>query len=254
MASTTEMKTVLAKMAEMEATLAGLRTMLGDQRPAGSAAAAASAIKKARKPRDPDAPKREPNDWIKFTLRVDALLKGAEKAFKRVADSKKFAAYLKSQKPYAEWADEDILGARQGWEPPAAAASEAGSETGADTEELREELREVGRAALEAGEDVDAALAAHAAKKTGAGGAAAPAAAKKPGRKPMSAEEKAEAKAAREAKLAAMTPAEKEALAAKKAAAKAARAAKRRNWHLGVLRSHSQIAIRQRIGVTSPGL
>lgn len=213
MSTNTELKTVLETIAAMEAQLVGLRKQLGD--------AGGGKAKKERKPRDPDAPKREPNEWIKFTLRVDAALKAAEQGFKRVAEGKQFAAHLKSQKAYAEWTDEEILAQRATWTPPVKAVPEPESGGESESEELRAELREVGKAALAAGEDVDAALAAAAAKKLGADGE------KKRGRKPMTAEEKAAAKAAREAALAAMSPAEKEALAAKKAAAKAARAAKK---------------------------
>lgn len=197
------MSAVLETIKDLETRLSALRKLVEG----------GAKTKKPKKERDPDAPKREPNDWIKFTQRVDGLLKGADKSFKRVADSKKFAAHLKKGKTYAEWTDEAILAERETWAPPAAedAASVGTAEVG--SAEIPTEAKPAGGAAAEA----KAAEPESDAESDG----------KKRGRKPMTAEQKAAAKAEREAKAAAMTPEEKEALAAKKAEAAAKRKAKK---------------------------
>jgi hypothetical protein len=77
----------------------------------------------SRKPRDPDAPKREPNDWIKFTSRVRSVLapqmedgkKVAPKAVTQVASSLKDASLMPSA------TDDQIIAAYKNWlaNPPA---------------------------------------------------------------------------------------------------------------------------------------
>ncbi len=119
-----------------------------------TAAAAAAAEDSA--PAEPKAPSTNP--WILFTKRVEGLIRAKEEAegvakeakMKTVA-AKQFASDLKGRKPYAEWADEEIVAALDGWAPPAvskqaaegkskkqktasAASSVAGSEAGSDDE------------------------------------------------------------------------------------------------------------------------
>jgi hypothetical protein len=80
--------------------------------------------KKTKKERDPDAPKREPNDWIKFTCRVRAVIsaqllgqldeKGAQKkahpkAVTQTASSLKEAGHM------VDASDEQILSAYKTW-------------------------------------------------------------------------------------------------------------------------------------------
>lgn len=71
--------------------------------------------KKARKPRDPDAP---PNPWIVFTGRVRAALKGAGKPAGK--ECQQFASYLKTEFKEDAYSMEDseILAAHADWTPP----------------------------------------------------------------------------------------------------------------------------------------
>lgn len=202
MSAPIEISSILAAVSELETRLAALRHMLEPTAESASGGKRGRPAKKQRKPRDPDAPKREPNDWIKFTVRVRTLLAEREQKFKMAKHTLAFAKYLRTLK--GEVTDEVILTQRATWQPP---ADDAKSES-SSTAELREELRTVGKAALEAGADVDAALAeaaaAAVAKKTegaasdseGEGGK------KKAGRPKMTEEQKAAAKAARAAKKA----------------------------------------------------
>lgn len=169
MSSTTafDLSTILDSIKDLESRLAGLKSLVSQ---------AAKGKKRAKKERDPDAPKREPNDWIKFTQRVDTLLKGAEKSFHRVADSKKFASHLKGKKTFDEWTDEEILAEREIWTPPPTEQAPSEPLTSSTAEE---------------------AVPPSAEKENESSGEAEK---KKPGRKPMTEEEKAAAKAKREAK------------------------------------------------------
>ena len=118
-----EVAKVLHVITELEARLAELRGLL------------AAKGKKGKKVRDPGKPKREPNAWIKFTQRVEGVLKGAEKGFGRVVTSKQFCKSLKDKKVYAEWLDEEILAERSIWEPPSPVhviAGDAEVEAGAE--------------------------------------------------------------------------------------------------------------------------
>jgi hypothetical protein len=230
----TDMKTIIAAVAELESRLSALKSLVGGG--AGGGAPAVATTKKPRKARDPDAPKREPNAWIKFSMRVRALLKENEQEFELAKHMMSFTKHLKDTVGM-DVDDAGILAARASWEPL----------SDEDVEKHREAMRELGKKVIEEGgtaEQVDAAIKAYAEEHLGARalpGASAAAAVedgasaasggsgekKKPGRKPMTEEQKAAAKAEREAKLAAMTAEEKEALAAAKAAKKAARAAKK---------------------------
>jgi hypothetical protein len=76
--------------------------------------ASSKKVKKERKPRDPNA---KPNDWIVFTGRVREVLKAADLPAGK--ECQQFASYLKSTHTNAyEMTDEEIQGARSGWEAP----------------------------------------------------------------------------------------------------------------------------------------
>lgn len=154
---------VLETIKDMEVRLAALRELVG------GAAVSGGKKRRVKRERDPNAPKREANVWIKFTQVVDRTLKEGGVAFKRVADSKKFAKHLKSKRTYEEWDAASILEERKGWE------------SWATVEE---------QIVTEAPAEVPAAPDASSEEK-------------KRGRKPMTEEQKAAAKAAREAKKAA---------------------------------------------------
>ena len=108
------------ELAELKAAVAELKVMLSKPKAAG----------KAKKAVDPDAPKKEPNVWIKFTQRVGALLKAEHPDEKGPATiGKQFCSFLKEKKPYAEWADAEILEAYAGWERPEVSKMELAGKT-----------------------------------------------------------------------------------------------------------------------------
>lgn len=148
---------------------------------------------KSKKEIKEDKPKREMSDglkaWHTFNKRIDTVLKEAEKTFKRVAESKKFASHLKKLKATEEWEDAEILEEREKW-----------VETPIETKVTEvNESAEVSETSSDEG--------------------------KKAGRPKMTEEEKAAAKVKREAKKAAMTEEEIAEAKAKKEAAKAKKAA-----------------------------
>jgi len=99
---------VLSTIATLKKQLAALEQSLGAETPV-----------KAKTKKDPDAPKKEPNVWIKFTQRVGTLIKTAHPGAKGPATiGKQFCSFLKEQKAYDEWTDEEILDAYEGWERP----------------------------------------------------------------------------------------------------------------------------------------
>ena len=126
----------------------------------------ATPAKKVKKMKDPDAPKKEANVWIKFTMRVGNLLKAAcaeaseteKEHFKGPATMvKQFCTVLKNQKPYEAWADSEVLEAFESWERPpiaprtkktpassavpSAAASDAGSVAGDSDSSVKKERK-----------------------------------------------------------------------------------------------------------------
>ena len=134
-----------------KALLADLAKMLPGSAPTGTAGKPAAKASKAVDPAAPPKEKRPPNAWIIFTIRVEKLVRDAEKAAeeKRAAETpeepkkaplhtmvtKQFASYLKEQKAYEEWADEEITEALTTWTPPetskrAATKAEKASDTG----------------------------------------------------------------------------------------------------------------------------
>lgn len=79
--------------------------------------ASAPSTKKAKKEKDPSAPKKEPNDWIKFTSSVRAALKAAD--IKTGVEVTQFCGMLKAKNAdYASWTSELILAEHSSWERP----------------------------------------------------------------------------------------------------------------------------------------
>lgn len=149
---------------------------------------------KSKKEIKEDKPKREMSEglkaWHTFNKRIDTVLKEADKTFKRVAESKKFASHLKKLKTTEEWEDAEILEEREKW-----------VETPIETKVT--EVNESAESSETSSSDEG----------------------KKAGRPKMTEEEKAAAKVKREAKKAAMTEEDIAAAKAKKEAAKTKKAA-----------------------------
>ncbi len=120
-----------------ETLLQGLAKMLQSSGPASAPAASGGKAAKAPKPAkktkaasedSADAEpkeKRPPNAWVRFTTRVEKLVRAAEEAAGTPKESamktvvvKQFASHLKSQKAYDEWTDEEVTEALPGWTPP----------------------------------------------------------------------------------------------------------------------------------------
>jgi len=108
----------MSSISSLENELARLKAALGGE-PMPS--------KKSRK--SPTGEKKEPNVWIKFTMRVEAILAAAKAAagtdeealapFKGPATiAKQFASFLKDTKAYDEWTDDAILEAFRTWTRP----------------------------------------------------------------------------------------------------------------------------------------
>ncbi|NBV34290.1 MAG: hypothetical protein EBR81_11030 [Proteobacteria bacterium] len=104
---------LLAMIASIESQLNEMKTALG------------SATTKPKKEKDPNAPPKEANVWIKFTQRVSALLKAANIDTGVATVSKQFASSLKDQKPYGDWTDAEIVAAWPTWTPPTESKMEA---------------------------------------------------------------------------------------------------------------------------------
>lgn len=157
-----EMSKIVKVIEDLESRLAALRRLVDPE----GLSPAPTAGKRGRKKRDPDAPKREPNNWIKFTQRVRGVLKDNDAEIKMAKHFMKFAKHVQANPEGVDITDEEILKSRKSWAPPADGEGSSEEETGASS-------------------------------SAEAGGAAEPA---KRGRKPMTDEEKAAAKATREAK------------------------------------------------------
>ncbi len=107
------------ELAELKAAVAELKVMLSKPK-----------ATKAKKAVDPDAPKKEPNVWIKFTQRVGALLKAEHPDEKGPATiGKQFCSFLKEKKAYDLWDDAEILEAYAGWERPEVSKMELAGKT-----------------------------------------------------------------------------------------------------------------------------
>jgi hypothetical protein len=183
MSSATEMLNTLSAMAAQIETLQAMVR-----------AAHGAVIEVKEKKSKEDKPKREMSEglkaWHTFNKRIDTILKEAEKTFKRVAESKKFASHLKKLKTTEEWEDAEILEEREKW-----------VETPVETKVT--EVNESAESSETSSSDEG----------------------KKAGRPKMTEEEKAAAKVKREAKKAAMTEEDIAAAKAKKEANKAKKAA-----------------------------
>lgn len=74
-------------------------------------------VKKEKKEKDPNAPKKEPNEWIVFTQKVREALKGA--GIKAGVEVTQFCGMLKSKNAdYASWSSDAILVEHSGWKRP----------------------------------------------------------------------------------------------------------------------------------------
>ena len=117
-------------------------------------AAVSKKVKKAKKERDPNAPKKEPNSWIKFTQHVREVLLAGGCELKGFI-GQQYCKDVKGKLPtveengkqvpdYDSISDEDLLSGFKSWTPPeqsaaaAARASKASSEAGSDSEEAPE--------------------------------------------------------------------------------------------------------------------
>ena len=109
----------------------------------------AKKLAKAAAAADPDAvpaEKRPPNAWILFSGRVEKVIRekeladGIEKEAKmRTVVVKQFAAALKKEKAYDDWAAAEILDALESWTPPpkiVPAAAAAGGASESDVESV----------------------------------------------------------------------------------------------------------------------
>jgi hypothetical protein len=106
---------MLKMIASMESQLNEMKIALG----AEPGMVTVKPSKRTKKEKDPNAPAKEPNVWIKFTQRVSALLKAAEIDTGAAPVSKQFASSLKDEKPYGDWTDAQILAAWPKWTRPA---------------------------------------------------------------------------------------------------------------------------------------
>ena len=82
-----------------------------------SSAPSTKKVKKEKKEKDPNAPKKEPNEWIVFTQKVREALKGA--GIKAGVEVTQFCGMLKSKNAdYASWSSDAILVEHSGWKRP----------------------------------------------------------------------------------------------------------------------------------------
>ena len=164
MSSTIDRASLLSSVASMKAEIERLEAALGGLTIKAS---------KAKKDKDPNAPKREANEYIKFTVRVGNIFKTAIAAAKQAGDedrikqlahpvtiNKQFCSFLKDQRSkevekngkqvtvpdYDAWEDTEIVEAFESWTPPehskmelakkakSAASSVDGSEASADSD------------------------------------------------------------------------------------------------------------------------
>jgi len=121
---------MIAQVLKLEKELAKMKIALGVE--------GVKTPKKARKAKDPSAPKREPNVWIKFSSRVGLLLKTtAHKGPATIA--KQFASHLKDIKPYDDWTDAEILHDFSSWSSHAKGTSAAAAEPEAEEADASED-------------------------------------------------------------------------------------------------------------------
>lgn len=178
--------------------LDALRDVLGGKNMDISSSAPAKGKRGTRKPRDPDAPKKEPNDWIKFTSRVRSVLapqmedgkKVAPKAVTQVSSALKDASLMTSA------TDAQIIAAYKNWlaNPPAVSKMVAAG---------RDKKSKKSKGDASDGSSDGSSVASSSKSAPAPAPAEASADGKKKGRKPMTDEQKAAAKAKRDAKKAA---------------------------------------------------
>jgi len=113
MSSSIDTTAMLAAIAQIEQTIAQMKATLGGE------AVPSTPAKKTRTKKDPDAPKKEPNEWIKFTQRVSVALKEGGVEVGAATLSKQFASSLKTENAdYSSWTDDAIVTAWKSWTPP----------------------------------------------------------------------------------------------------------------------------------------
>ena len=119
-------ESLLRTIASLQAELSNLQSALGVE----GVTLAPTKGAKAKKVKDPNAEPKEPNVWIKFTQRVGTLIKEAHPENKSPATlGKQFCSFLKEQKAYDLWADDEILTAFTSWAPPETSKMEAAGKT-----------------------------------------------------------------------------------------------------------------------------
>jgi hypothetical protein len=82
-----------------------------------SSSSTTTKVKKVKKERDPDAPKREPNDWIKFTTQVRSVLSTLMEEGKKVHPKAvtQTASKLKEAELMGSATDDQIVAAYKDW-------------------------------------------------------------------------------------------------------------------------------------------
>ena len=123
--SSTNVSTVLAQLLSevksMNGRLSALESHISAKpAPSSASASAAAGGKKAKKERDPDAPKRAPTAWVLFTGRVRSVLSAAGFEKKDLGvDTIMFSSSLKEENAVLDsWSDADILARRAAWVKP----------------------------------------------------------------------------------------------------------------------------------------
>ena len=123
--SSTNVSTVLAQLLSevksMNGRLSALESHISAKpSPAPASVSAAAGGKKAKKERDPDAPKRAPTAWVLFTGRVRSVLSAAGFEKKDLGvDTIMFSSSLKEENAELDsWSDADILARRAAWVKP----------------------------------------------------------------------------------------------------------------------------------------
>lgn len=125
MASQSETSKILSAISELKAQISSLEAKMGALALSPEPLKPAKG-KAAKKPRDPDAPKRQPTEWILFTNRVRSLLKAND--YPVGSEVQQFCSYLKSEMELYKWTDDNILTFRQSWTAPERKVKEPKSE------------------------------------------------------------------------------------------------------------------------------
>ena len=123
MATISETSKILSAISELKSQIAALEVKMGSLSLVPEPLKPAKA---AKKPRDPEAPKRAPTEWILFTNRVRALLKANE--YPVGAEVQQFCSHLKEEQDMYKWTDDSILASRKLWTAPERKSREAKSD------------------------------------------------------------------------------------------------------------------------------